>query len=149
MRKEHRKMMKAGVEKSRHSVRGTFAGLALVPLVTLGIAGLLPTGTSQDLPEGVTAELIATGDALFHGAALCFACHGGDGAGIPGLGADLTDDEWQNTDGSFTGLIERIREGVTGDLSSTGVPMPPMGGAQLTDEQVQAVAAYAWSLRLP
>jgi len=25
-------------------------------------------------------------------------------------------------------------------------PMPPKGGAQLTTEQVQAVAAYIWSL---
>jgi cytochrome c oxidase cbb3-type subunit 3 len=124
-------------------------GFALVPLLALGIASLLPADTVQDLPEGVTPELIAAGDALFHGPALCFACHGGDGKGIPGLGADLTDDEWGNTDGSFTGLIERVKEGVTGDLSSTGVPMPPMGGAQLTTEQIQAVAAYAWSLRLP
>jgi cytochrome c oxidase cbb3-type subunit 3 len=124
-------------------------GFALVPLLALGIASLLPADTVQDLPEGVTPELIAAGDALFHGPALCFACHGGDGKGIPGLGADLTDDEWGNTDGSFTGLIERVKEGVTGDLSSTGVPMPPMGGAQLTAEQIQAVAAYAWSLRLP
>ncbi len=59
------------------------------------------------------------------------------------------DSKWRDTDGSFPGLIERVREGVGADLSSTGVPMPPMGGARLTEDQLEAIAAYAWSLRLP
>lgn len=104
---------------------------------------------AQELPEGVTTDLIAKGDSLFHGSGLCYACHAAGGTGIPGLGADLTDDEWRNSDGSYTNLIQRITEGVAAGQSESGVPMPPKGGSQITEDQVRAVAAYVWSLRLP
>lgn len=130
-------------------------GRTVLALV-LGAPALIWVGGSisaqepgQELPEGVTAEVIARGDTLFHGAGLCYACHGAGGGGIPGLGADLTDEEWRNTDGSYTDLILRITEGVAADKSGSGVPMPAKGGSQITDDQVRAVAAYVWSLRLP
>ncbi|MFQ5679648.1 MAG: c-type cytochrome [Gemmatimonadota bacterium] len=101
---------------------------------------------SQELPAGVTAELIARGDSLFHGIGFCYTCHGAAGAGIPQLGGDLTDAEWRNTDGSYQGLLDLIAAGVSAESSPSGVPMPPRGGGRLTDEQVRAVAAYVWVL---
>ncbi len=119
------------------------------PSLILVVASIRAQAPPQEFPEGVTADLIARGDSLFHGGGLCYACHGSGGAGIPGLGADLTDDEWQNTDGSYPGLIQRITEGVAAGDSGSGVPMPAKGGSQITDDQVEAIAAYVWSLRLP
>jgi mono/diheme cytochrome c family protein len=126
--------------------RALVLGAPLLILIGTGIPAQEP---AQEFPEGVTADLIARGDSLFHGGGLCYACHGAGGTGIPGLGANLSDDEWRNSDGSFTGLIQRITEGVAAGESESGVPMPPKGGSQITDDQVQAIAAYVWSLRLP
>lgn len=120
-----------------------------VPLLILARASIPAQETQQEFPEGVTAAMIAQGDSLFRSSGLCFACHGPEGAGIPALGADLTDDEWRNTDGSYTGIIQQITEGVPADKSESGTPMLAKGGSQLTDDQVKAVAAYVWSLRLP
>lgn len=130
----------------RRAARALLLGAPLLILIGVSILAQEPP---QELPEGVTSEMIARGDSLFHGAGLCYACHGSGGTGIPGLGADLTDDEWRNTDGSYTALIQRITEGVVSGDSDSGVPMPAKGGSQITDDQVRAVAAYVWSLRLP
>ena len=119
------------------------------PLLILLGASIPIQEKQQEFPEGVTSTMIVQGDSLFHGSGLCYACHGAGGTGISGLGANLTDEEWRNTDGSYAGLIQRITEGVPAGKSESGVPMPAKGGAQLTDDQVEAVAAYVWSLRLP
>lgn len=103
-------------------------------------------GLGQELPEGVTPEMLARGEELFRGAGFCYTCHGENGRGVSQLGPDLGDDEWQHTDGSYEGIVERIRAGVTAEASSVGVPMPPRGGGRLSDEQVRALAAYVWVL---
>ncbi len=100
----------------------------------------------QELPEGVTAAMIEEGEAIYAGAGICMSCHGATGEGIPNLGANLTDDEWLHTDGSYESIVENIMKGVTSQESSSGVPMPAKGGAAITDDQVKAVAAYVWTL---
>jgi mono/diheme cytochrome c family protein len=95
----------------------------------------------------VSPELVALGDSIFHGQAgggTCYACHGQDGKGT-GVGPNLTDGEWLNTDGSLEGLVKTIQTGVPTPKKAPA-PMPPMGGASLTPEQVRAVAAYEYSL---
>ena len=72
------------------------------------------------------------------------ACHGSSGKGTP-LGPDLTDSKWLWSDGSYSGIAKTITDGVMTPKEYRS-PMPPMGGAQLTDDQVKAVAAYVWSL---
>ncbi len=96
--------------------------------------------------QGVTKQMIDAGKPLFSSRGLCNACHGPEGKGIPNLGADLTDDEWLHSDGSYEGILSTITEGVSPDKSSTGTVMPPKGGSSLSDEQLKAVAAYVWSL---
>jgi mono/diheme cytochrome c family protein len=49
-------------------------------------------------------------------------------------------------DGTYESIVENIMTGVTSQESSSGVPMPAKGGAAITDEQVNAVAAYVWTL---
>jgi mono/diheme cytochrome c family protein len=99
-----------------------------------------------DLPEGVTAAMLETGEAVYRGAGICFTCHGPNGAGVPGLGSSLTDSEWLHSDGSIEGIIATVTEGVSAAQSSTGVPMMPRGGANINDEQIRAVSAYVWTL---
>lgn len=100
----------------------------------------------QELPDGVTPQMVSRGEQIFRGAGFCYTCHGQDGRGVAQLGADLGDDEWTHADGSYEGIVERIRVGVTAEASSVGVPMPPRGGGRLSDEQVRAVAAFVWVL---
>ena len=100
----------------------------------------------QELPEGVTVEMVEQGKAVYGGAGICSSCHGPAGAGIPSLGADLTDSEWLHSDGSYDGVSKTVMEGVTAQASSTGVPMPAKGGTNISDDDVKAVAAYVWTL---
>lgn len=100
----------------------------------------------QELPPGVTPEMVERGRELFRGAGLCHTCHGQDGRGREGLGSDLTDREWNHGDGSYEYLVDRIDKGVSAQESATGVPMPPRGGAGIGQAQVEAVAAYVWTL---
>jgi glucose/arabinose dehydrogenase/mono/diheme cytochrome c family protein len=110
-----------------------------------------PEGTNPDaglsVPAGATQEMVALGDRIYHGqvgGASCAGCHGSDGKGTP-LGPDLTDQKWLWSDGSWAGIAKTITDGVMQPKEYRS-PMPPMGGAQLTDDQVKALAAYVWSM---
>jgi mono/diheme cytochrome c family protein len=103
-------------------------------------------GQQMQLPEGVTMEMVNQGKALFSGAGLCHVCHGEDAKGMPGLGANLTDDEWLHSDGSYDGIVQTVMNGVDSSVSTSGTAMPPKGGSGITDEQVREVAAYVWTL---
>ena len=99
------------------------------------------------VPEGATKEMVALGDRVYHGqvgGATCAGCHGANATGTP-LGPDLTDTKWLWSDGSYAGIAKTITAGVP-DPKQYRAPMPPMGGAQLSSEQVSAVAAYIWGL---
>lgn len=102
--------------------------------------------SAQELPEGVTMAMVQEGNDIFHGAGICSSCHGANGAGLPNLGANLTDTEWLHSDGSYDAIVQTIMNGVTAEESTTGVPMPPKAGTTITDDQVKAAAAYVWSL---
>lgn len=118
------------------------AGAEIAP----GEAPAAQMQTPRQLPEGVTPQMIAEGKQIFASSGICFTCHGQDGKGIPNLGADLTDANWVHSDGSVEGIAKTIAEGVPAEKSSTGTPMAPKGGSAITDAQVEALAAYVWSL---
>lgn len=101
---------------------------------------------AQELPAGVTAAMIEEGKGIFSSSGICFTCHGPEGKGVQNLGADLTDKEWAHSDGSYEEIVKTVTSGVSAEKSESGVPMPPKGGANLTDDQVKAVAAYVWSI---
>jgi glucose/arabinose dehydrogenase/mono/diheme cytochrome c family protein len=99
------------------------------------------------VPAGATKKMVALGDRIYHGqvgAATCTGCHGADAKGTP-LGPDLTDTQWLWSDGSYAAIAKTITAGVPQPKQYRS-PMPPMGGAQLTPDQVSAVAAYIWGL---
>ncbi len=127
----------------------------LVPALVAGWMWSVPAETTvapsgvaslQALPAGVTPDMVREGKRLFGGNGLCYTCHGPDGKGLPRLGSSLTDGQWQHSDGSYKGIAATIEKGVSAERSSTGIPMPPRAGADLTDDQVRAVAAYTWTL---
>ncbi len=102
------------------------------------------------VPPGSSAEAVALGKRIFTGqvgGAPCSGCHGSDGKGTP-LGPDLTAGNWAWSDGSLGGIQKTITTGVPTPKNYRN-PMPPMGGAQLSPEQVSAVAAYVWALGHP
>lgn len=105
-----------------------------------------PAAVEVDLPDGVTAEMVAQGKQIFGGVGICFTCHGQSGEGMPNLGANLTDSQWLHSDGSYEGIIETITAGVPAEKSTSGSPMVARGGTNLPDDQIAAVAAYVWTL---
>ncbi len=96
------------------------------------------------LPEGVTVEMVQEGRDLFNGGGICFTCHTVEATGGP-LAPDLTDDVWINVDGEYSSIVELVKTGVAQPIEHLGA-MLPRAGMPLTDEQVNAVAAYAYML---
>jgi glucose/arabinose dehydrogenase/mono/diheme cytochrome c family protein len=110
-------------------------------------AGAPPDAASLPVPNSASREMVLLGDRIYHGevgGATCAGCHGLNGSGTP-LGPNLIDSQWLWSDGSYRGIAMTIRSGVM-QPKQYRAPMPPMGGAQLTPEQVSAVAAYVWGL---
>ncbi len=104
-------------------------------------AGGLPT------PPGATAKQVELGARVFEGQAgggTCAGCNGLNGKGTP-LGPDLTTGKFQWSDGTLAMIARTVTRGVP-DPKNYRSPMPPMGGAQLSPEEVSAVAAYVWAL---
>ena len=115
-----------------------------------------PEGTHADagratadlpVPQGATKDQVALGDRIFHGEVAdgtCSGCHGSDAKGTP-VGPDLASGNWVFTDGSLPSITKTITEGVPRPRNFTGA-MPPKGGADLSDADTAAVAAYVWAI---
>lgn len=107
-------------------------------------------GAAQGDASSITAAMVALGDSIFHGQAgggTCFTCHGQDAKGTT-LAPDLSDQTWIDGDGTYGYLVQRVTTGVP-QPKQYPAPMPPKGGAPLSDAQVRAVAAYVYSLTHP
>lgn len=122
------------------------------PSSTAAPAGTTATGAAGGgrAPGNITPRMIALGDSIFHGQAangLCYTCHGANAKGTQ-LAPDLTDKTWLNGDGSYQFIVNTVTQGVP-KPKQHAAPMPPMGGSQLTQEQIRAVAAYVYSLSHP
>jgi glucose/arabinose dehydrogenase/mono/diheme cytochrome c family protein len=111
-----------------------------------------PEGTHPDagagaLPPGASASLVVLGKRVYEGevgGAACTGCHGANGEGSP-LGPNLARGTWLWSDGSYAAIAATITQGVAAPKQYRA-PMPAMGGADLSPEQVNAVAAYVWTL---
>ena len=109
-----------------------------------------PSPASLPVPPGATKEEIALGDRIFHGEAAdgtCAGCHGSDARGGP-QAPSLVKGHWLIGDGSLKSITETIVDGVPKPRNYE-VPMPPKGGAPLSDADVAAVAAYVWAISHP
>lgn len=121
------------------------AGIA-VPLV-LATCAAAPLA-AQQRPAGVTDSAIAWGKQLFHGSANCAACHGDGGRGTDD-GPNITGALWLHGPGTYESLIEQVKHGVPASRSVTGQAMPMRGWVPMNDDDVNAVAAYVWSISHP
>jgi hypothetical protein len=104
-------------------------------------SGSLPT------PPRSSPDQVALGERVYHGqkdGGTCAGCCGADAKGTS-VGPDLTTGKWLWGDGSLAAIEHTIRIGVPEPKQSTGV-MSPLGGAELTDADVLAVASYVWAL---
>ena len=114
-----------------------------------GAAGALPDPAPGAPPAGATAASLALGDSIFHGQAaggLCFTCHGADGKGGPLAPPLVAPKKWLTGDGSYNFIVQRVTQGMPNQQAPYPGPMLPKGGAQLTDAQISAVAAYVYSI---
>jgi len=106
-----------------------------------------PAAAASLDPATITPQMLALGDSLFHGligATSCQACHGADAA--QGTVAPvLTDAEWLHSDGSWEGIYNTVKGGVSQPKKFTSM-MPPDGGVPMTDDQRRAVTAYVYKL---
>jgi glucose/arabinose dehydrogenase/mono/diheme cytochrome c family protein len=126
------------------------------PGVIAAVSATPPEGTHPDAgsdtgalnaPPGATPAIVALGYRVYHGLAgggTCVGCHGASGAGTP-LGPDLTSGKWLWSNGSYQGIALTIARGVA-QPKQYRAPMPAMGGAQLSSDELFAVAAYVWAL---
>lgn len=122
----------------------TTAGNAVPPEGVHANAG---AAANLPVPKGSTKASVALGARVYSGqagGATCTGCHGTDATGTP-LGPNLAAGKWLWSDGSLAGIEKSISTGVPNPKNYRS-PMPPMGGAQLTPDQVSAVAAYVWAL---
>jgi mono/diheme cytochrome c family protein len=118
----------------------------LRPRVWVVLAGALLVSISLHAQQPTPAQ-IAEGDSLFntHRVGACWACHGHDAKGTD-VASKLADNpKWINIDGSLDAIKGIITNGAPHSKKHAGA-MPPMGGAQLTPEQIDALAAYVYSL---
>jgi mono/diheme cytochrome c family protein len=105
----------------------------------------MPPATDAVASPTSNPALIARGDAVYHGAGNCYACHGSNATGS--VGPDLTDSEWVHSKGTYEDIVAQINSGVAKEQSKSGILMPPKGGGAISDDDVKAVAAYVYSLR--
>jgi mono/diheme cytochrome c family protein len=135
-----------------------FLRIVAAPL-TLGLAAICAAQQAPPaLPEVVTkwlerdqeqrwANLLRVGEKRFAEGS-CSKCHGAEGKGGP-LGPDLTDATWSHSQGDLGGIRDTIFWGVRRrDFADPDrrFEMNPGGGMDLEWEEVDAVAAYVWSL---
>jgi mono/diheme cytochrome c family protein len=109
------------------------------------------TSTAPARPAEVTPAAIAEGKTLYEAqTSNCARCHGVDGKGNQ-RGPNITDKEWVHIDGSYASIVKVIQSGVP--QASIKGPyqffMRPKGGSQLTDAQINSVAAYVYSISHP
>jgi mono/diheme cytochrome c family protein len=95
-------------------------------------------------PAGATAADVTAGEQVFSSTGNCFTCHGTGGTGS-GLAPALNDAQWLNISGDFASIQQTVNNGVP-TPKQFPAPMPPKGGAPLTEQQVKQVAAYVYSL---
>ena len=117
-----------------------------VPMLVATVASAQAQQKTTFPPSGFTPAAITEGDNRVDGPGRCMACHGQDAKGMPNMGADLTDQKWLHSKGTYDDIVKQVMTGVSAKESTNGTVMPPKGGGGMSDDQVKAVAAYVWSL---
>lgn len=116
---------------------GLLSGALALGLAACGAGG----ASSSPTPAGPVGDA-AKGQPLFTSA--CSACHGPAGAGVVGLGKDLTTSAFvgEQTDAQLLAFIKAGRP-ASDPANTTGVDMPPRGGnPALTDQDLTDIVSF-------
>jgi len=112
-----------------------------------GYSDVSATTTTAAATSGGDAGGAAGGQEIFK--TTCSACHGQNADGVDGLGPDMHDNEFIQSQ-SDADLIEFISIGrsTTDPGNTSGVAMPPKGGnSSLTNEDIADVVDYLRTLQ--
>jgi glucose/arabinose dehydrogenase/cytochrome c5 len=107
------------------------------------------------VPAGATRDQLVMGEKIFHGQmsdGTCTGCHGSDAKGTPQGPSLVSGNFVQGAGGQGSGTLEAITKAITEGVAKPrnfSDPMPPRGGAPLSDSDVAAVAAYVWAISHP
>ena len=116
----------------------------VVAAFTVMVAGAFThaalVGKAPGLFSVVEQKADELGKKIFLGKGNCATCHGQNLKGTP-LAPDLTDTAWLNIDGSLPAIQKTVKEGVAKPKKHPA-PMPPMGGAKLSEPELEAVAGF-------
>ncbi|CAN5882373.1 hypothetical protein BH11GEM1_BH11GEM1_22770 [soil metagenome] len=96
------------------------------------------------LPPGMTTDVLADGDRIFHSTGGCFACHGAEGEGLPAAGAAITTGlAYVPID--VKAIATLIAQGLPDADTRSPIAMPPRGArGNLTPVEIEHVASYVW-----
>jgi mono/diheme cytochrome c family protein len=106
--------------------------------------------TMPTLPDSMSVDMIAAGDAIFHGRGGCYQCHGAEATGLKQRGSALTAGTIyvpvQGPHG-WNGIDSLVLNGIPESLTRTQVAMPMRGlHSDLSADEVRRVAAYVWAI---
>jgi mono/diheme cytochrome c family protein len=123
--------------------------LVVASLLTVAACQHLGFSRGPKRPPLVTAANVALGDSLFNNGG-CQRCHGKGAVGAANAPA-LDGKKWlQLKTGSYDEMVKLITDGVAKEAIKDPAHKFPMRGrggqANYTDAQVQALAAYVWTL---
>ncbi|MDQ6736945.1 MAG: hypothetical protein M3Z30_04500 [Gemmatimonadota bacterium] len=106
--------------------------------------------TLPTLPEGMTVQMIADGDEVYHHEGGCYLCHGQEATGVQQRGSAITNAILLvpvSSPGGWGGVDSLIMNGVPEAVTRSSIGMPPRGiRSNLNSDQVRRVAAYAWAI---
>lgn len=126
------------IEKPEQVVPGSAAAKA-IEAAAANAAPVVITETDANAP--IDPAVMEAGKQQY---ALCQACHGPDGGGVPGLAPPLANSEWVS--GPVENPIRIVLRGLEGPITVNGVdynlPLAMAPLAHLTDDQVAAVLTY-------
>lgn len=121
-----------------------YAVLAVALAIAVAVDTYSRPAASQMRPGGdpdttaITPAMIEAGRAIFHGKGTCFACHGANLQGTPGVAPTLLAHAWRDAkNGDYAAIIGVVSKGVPGTAM---VAFP--GG--ISRAEVPIVAAYIW-----
>ena len=133
------------------------AALVLLATGCASMRGSSSAGTAAKAavparPALVTAANVALGDSLFNNGG-CMRCHGAKGVG-GNNGPALNDQQWvQFAEGTYENIRALIVSGVPAAKITDPSRKNPMGARggrmNLNNAQIDAVAAYVWTLSHP
>lgn len=126
------------------------AGRGFAPSIGLALAATLASAapiSAQDvrLEPGITVERVEQGAQLYRGKGACATCHGELGEGTA-EGPGLLNGNWKLGSGGYEWLRHITRHAGWGATSRSGDPQPMRGPTVLDSAEVDAVAAYVWSI---